>query len=214
VAFCARLRADPRVTLVQSPVTLVDDWSPDQYAALYADVGAAYATMPMVREFFITSAALIMAAVFGAFVLARVVLVQMLGLVLLPAHSRFRLVVAGGLYATALIIFWWSLRTSWQRRLAVAFSPVVSEHLVQTGPYRWVRHPIYLAYLLAWLAGGIGIGTWWAWIVLPTMGAQYLHAISYEENQFLTGPLAADYHAYRSRTGMLFPRLLTRQATE
>lgn len=136
------------------------------------------------------------------------------GLLLVPANSRFRLMAAGGLYATALVVFWWSLRTSWQRRLAVAFSSVPSEHILQTGPYRWVRHPIYLAYLLAWLAGGIGIGSWWAWIVLPTMGAQYLRAISHEERQFLTGPLAADYHAYRSRTGMLFPRLLTRRATE
>jgi len=77
-----------------------------------------------------------------------------------------------------------------------------------------VRHPLYLAYLLAWLAGGIGIGAWWAWIVLPTMGAQYFRAISHEERQFLTGPLPADYHAYRSRTGMLFPRLRTRRPAE
>jgi protein-S-isoprenylcysteine O-methyltransferase Ste14 len=132
------------------------------------------------------------------------------GLWLLPANNRFRLLAAGGLDATALVVFWWSLRTSRQRRLAVAFSSVPSEHLVQTGPHRWVRHPIYLA----WLAGGIGIGSWWAWIVLPTMGAQYLRAISHEERQFLTGSLAADYHADRSRTGVLFPRIRTRPATE
>lgn len=31
-----------------------------------------------------------------------------------------------------------------------------------TGPYRWVRHPMYTGVILSWLAGPIFLGSWWA----------------------------------------------------
>lgn len=32
--------------------------------------------------------------------------------------------------------------------------------LVQTGPYRWIRHPIYTAYFMSYLGGGLVTGNW------------------------------------------------------
>ena len=54
LAFSARLRADARVATVQGPVDLADDWSPARYQTLYANIDAAFASMPMVREYFVS----------------------------------------------------------------------------------------------------------------------------------------------------------------
>jgi RND superfamily putative drug exporter len=52
--FSARLRADARVATVQGPVDLADDWPAARYQILYADVDAALASMPAVRDMFIS----------------------------------------------------------------------------------------------------------------------------------------------------------------
>jgi putative drug exporter of the RND superfamily len=54
LAFSGRLRRDKRVAIVQGPVDLADDWPPAQYAVLYANVDAAFATVPYVRDFFVS----------------------------------------------------------------------------------------------------------------------------------------------------------------
>src|SRR5262245_9095701 len=56
-------------------------------------------------------------------------------------------------YATANALFWWALATHGRDRPAFASLPVAAPVLKTTGPYRLVRHPIYTAYLLAWLTG-------------------------------------------------------------
>ena len=129
------------------------------------------------------------------------------GLIMRPSENWPRLAVAGGLYAASLWIFWWTACTTRSPRLAIAFSPHMPDQIVQTGPFRWVRHPFYLSYMLAWLAGGVGVAWPWAWLALPIMGAQYLHAIRHEERQFLAGPLAEDYREYITKVGMLMPRV-------
>ena len=54
------------------------------------------------------------------------------------------------------------------------FSPVVriqsdrGHQLITTGPYALVRHPGYTGYLLAILATGPALGSWWA--ILPAVG--------------------------------------------
>ncbi len=51
LAFSARLRRDKRVAFAQGPVDLADDWPAARYEALYADVDAAFATVPYLRGF-------------------------------------------------------------------------------------------------------------------------------------------------------------------
>lgn len=55
LAFSARLRADPRVAMVFSPVDLKNDWPDEQYEALYHDIPKAFAALPQVRELFISA---------------------------------------------------------------------------------------------------------------------------------------------------------------
>jgi protein-S-isoprenylcysteine O-methyltransferase Ste14 len=79
--------------------------------------------------------------------------------------------------------------------------------LVTSGPYRYVRHPFYTSYLIFWAA--IALGTWsiWAIPVLALIVAMYTIAARDEERKFANSPMAADYAAYRARTGMFWPKL-------
>ena len=54
LAFSARLRADPRVATVFSPVDLRDGWTARDYEELYQDIPKAFATFPQMRELFLS----------------------------------------------------------------------------------------------------------------------------------------------------------------
>ena len=112
--------------------------------------------------------------------------------------------VAG--FTAAQGLYWWALATHGRRRPAFAFVPVAPACLVQRGPYRLVRHPIYTAYLLSWLAGAAATGQPWLLLTVLVMGALYHRAARQEEQSFLAGPLSSQYQEYRRQTGMFLPR--------
>jgi len=78
--------------------------------------------------------------------------------------------------------------------------------LVNRGPYRWVRHPIYL-FQIVMLAG--------AALLLPTLvsfGILVFHYVcaqikAADEERYLTGVHGDAYRDYLRRTGGLFPKL-------
>jgi protein-S-isoprenylcysteine O-methyltransferase Ste14 len=109
-------------------------------------------------------------------------------------------------FALAQGLFWWALAVHGRRRPAFAFVPVVPTCLVRGGPYRLVRHPIYTAYLLGWLAGAAVTGQPWLLLPVAVMAGLYYRAARQEERSFLAGPFALEYREYRRRTGMFIPR--------
>ncbi len=113
--------------------------------------------------------------------------------------------VAG--YGLAYGLFAWALLAHGRKRPSFAFIPVAPASFTDAGPYRWIRHPIYTAYLLAWLAGALVCGQPGLLVLLALMTAFYYRAARQEEEQFLTSPLAGQYRAYRLRTGMFLPKL-------
>ena len=75
--------------------------------------------------------------------------------------------------------------------------------LVTDGPYRWVRHPMYTAGLMIFLALVCESFSYWRggwWLVLC---GDLVAKLSYEE-RFL-GEVFDDYGAYRLRTWRLIP---------
>lgn len=78
--------------------------------------------------------------------------------------------------------------------------------LVNRGPYRWVRHPIYL-FQIVMLAG--------AALLVPTpvsFGILFFHYVcarikATDEERYLTGVHGDAYRAYLRQTGGLFPKL-------
>lgn len=129
------------------------------------------------------------------------------GIALLATGQPWRFAVSLGSYLAGLGVFWWALRTAWRDRLAVAFSAAAPRRLLRTGPYRFVRHPIYASYALAWMAGAVAIPHVWPWLVVLVMLVQYLIAIAQEERTFLASELGDEYRRYRDETGMMVPRV-------
>jgi protein-S-isoprenylcysteine O-methyltransferase Ste14 len=79
--------------------------------------------------------------------------------------------------------------------------------VVQTGPYRWVRHPSYTGVLLVLLGIGLTLGNWLSVVlivVLPTVGL--VRRIRVEEDALL-GTIGEPYERCAAAKPRLFPGL-------
>jgi protein-S-isoprenylcysteine O-methyltransferase Ste14 len=83
----------------------------------------------------------------------------------------------------------------------------VLEHqpVVQSGPYRFIRHPGYLGVILMWAGAGLAAGNGIVLLlVLLCLGLAYHYRIRTEEAMLLE-TLGETYARYRSRTWRLLP---------
>jgi protein-S-isoprenylcysteine O-methyltransferase Ste14 len=104
----------------------------------------------------------------------------------------------------ALVIFTLATLTqAWAMAVNPFFSPVVriqserGHHLVTRGPYRFVRHPGYLAMLIAMPASALAIGSWLALIPALAFTGVIVHR-AIQEDHFLRAHLAG-YAEYGDR---------------
>ncbi len=78
--------------------------------------------------------------------------------------------------------------------------------LVTRGPYRWVRHPFYLAAALAFVANSLVTANWFLALTSGiTFGLLVLRTRIEEEK--LIERFGEDYKEYMKRTGRFLPRL-------
>jgi protein-S-isoprenylcysteine O-methyltransferase Ste14 len=76
--------------------------------------------------------------------------------------------------------------------------------LIRSGPYRWVRHPIYTGLLLALLGTALSIGNGRALVGLALIVVSALRKIEIEEH-FLSDQFGDDYARYRAEVPALVP---------
>jgi protein-S-isoprenylcysteine O-methyltransferase Ste14 len=81
-----------------------------------------------------------------------------------------------------------------------------SPELVTTGPYRYVRHPIYSGFILAMLGTALALDLI-GLIVFALVGAYFVYSATVEERT-MTARFPAEYPTYKSSTKMLIPLLL------
>ena len=77
--------------------------------------------------------------------------------------------------------------------------------LIRTGPYRFVRHPIYSGALLALAGTTLAVGEWRAVLALALILIAFLRRVRVEEAHLRA--LFPDYDQYRSETAALIPLL-------
>jgi protein-S-isoprenylcysteine O-methyltransferase Ste14 len=76
--------------------------------------------------------------------------------------------------------------------------------LIRSGPYAWVRHPIYSGLLCALFDTAIVIGSWRALIGLALLVAAILRKLTIEE-RFMTEQFGEVYVRYRAEVPALIP---------
>jgi protein-S-isoprenylcysteine O-methyltransferase len=108
------------------------------------------------------------------------------------------------LFLAGLALRWYSI--AWLGRYFTVNVAIHSRHeVIDTGPYRWIRHPTYTGALLAFLGLALCIGNWLslALIMVPITWA-FARRISIEEAA-LANALGRPYTNYMSRTKRLAP---------
>jgi protein-S-isoprenylcysteine O-methyltransferase Ste14 len=112
--------------------------------------------------------------------------------------------ILAALTATGFLFVWWA-RIHLGRLWSDWLTKKAGHHVVDTGPYRLVRHPIYLGLIFAALATALERGTSYA-----LFGAALLTFAFYtkarREERFLRVELGeGSYDAYARKTPMLLP---------
>ena len=121
-----------------------------------------------------------------------------------PFPIRLRWVGAGLGFTSLPLLAWThlSLRQAWSTNLELQ-----EQHtLVTSGPYHWVRHPMYTA-VLAFFAGSALVSANGV-IIAPAGAALWVIAarMGDEETMMITR-FGEEYRAYMTRTGRVLPRL-------
>jgi len=112
----------------------------------------------------------------------------------------------------AIITFAGLAFTAWARTvLGRNWSAVVTirqdHHLIRTGPYRWVRHPIYSGLLLAMLGTAISVGLLRG-LAGTLIGLAAFRMKASLEEAFLTEQFGPEYIEYKKKVKALIPSVL------
>ena len=110
------------------------------------------------------------------------------------------------LFVFSLALFFLSINSHKMYRPAIAGAGVVPEDVVQTGPYRLVRHPIYSAYQIFWAGMVAAAPSIFTLIGFLVMGALYYREARREEVIILQSDRAKLYQDYCLKAGMFVPR--------
>ena len=123
----------------------------------------------------------------------------------LPPRLHFVVAVGAVVQAGFILLAVWARRhlgRNWSAEVRIA----VDHELVRTGPYRFLRHPIYTAMLGMFLGTAIASSQYHALIGLALLLVAYLRKTRLED-QILAQTFGADYDAYRRHTWALVPLL-------
>jgi protein-S-isoprenylcysteine O-methyltransferase Ste14 len=121
----------------------------------------------------------------------------------LPAGWRW---VGAALFGTGGLLVYWT-----HRNLGANFSSTLilrdGHELIERGPYRWVRHPMYTSFLVM-SAGMLLLSANWVVGGGPLSFLPLLMLVrTPREERMLLACFGDDYRAYMARTGRYLPRL-------
>jgi protein-S-isoprenylcysteine O-methyltransferase Ste14 len=90
----------------------------------------------------------------------------------------------------------------WVFRVNSFAAPVIKvqaardHHVISTGPYAWVRHPMYSGVMLFFFGIPLLLGSWWGLVIAPLFAVLFAVRARIEERALVAGlPGYADYAA-------------------
>jgi protein-S-isoprenylcysteine O-methyltransferase Ste14 len=96
----------------------------------------------------------------------------------------------------------WSLGRNWSAEVSLK----TDHQLVSSGPYAYVRHPIYSGLLLAVIGTAVVIGEWRGLLAILITAVGHVLKAKREE-ALMTSAFGDQYRQRRRETGFLLPRL-------
>ena len=121
----------------------------------------------------------------------------------MPQRAAFR-VIGFFVFVFGLVLRWYSI--GYLGKFFTVDVAIHSAHrVIESGPYRFIRHPSYTGALLAFVGLGLSMGNWWSLIIftVPTFLA-FSRRIKVEERA-LAEAMGDQYRSYQQRTKRLIP---------
>jgi protein-S-isoprenylcysteine O-methyltransferase Ste14 len=78
--------------------------------------------------------------------------------------------------------------------------------LITSGPYHYVRHPIYAGIIFAFIGTAIAVGP--VWIVLFVISGGYFVYSAFKEEKYLKKQFGESYEEYKRNSKMVIPFIL------
>lgn len=97
----------------------------------------------------------------------------------------------------------WSVLVMSKSKLNIAPLPRAGSHLINDGPYRFIRHPMYLSLLLVFVPMMILNNSVIGWLVFGVFSINLILKLSYEE--ILLKQAFESYDDYQQQTWRLIP---------
>jgi protein-S-isoprenylcysteine O-methyltransferase Ste14 len=117
-----------------------------------------------------------------------------------------RLAVGLAAHVASTLLFWSAIGAC-KSPLTAIFERDLPVRLIETGPYKYVRHPFYCAYAIFWSGGSGAAASLLTTLSVPVMLAIYVYGAREEERKFSRSLLAKEYEDYRRRVGAWLPRV-------
>ena len=126
-------------------------------------------------------------------------------LLYLNTQPELAIIIGLILIVVSNVIFWWAIIVTRQANLLAAFTESKPSSLVETGPYRYVRHPFYTSYIIFWVGFAVATATILSLIPLVYMFWLYNRAAAQEEAFFSQTEMAETYAQFAQKRGRFFP---------
>ena len=134
-------------------------------------------------------------------------LIALLALSVVPVLRQGQVPLGAAVLAVVgLALAAWALWAYPPGRFNIRPTPRANGQVVQRGPYRWIRHPMYASIALCGLACACAARQTWVWMALAAMGLVLLTKALLEERWM--AQQHPDYAAYQARTKRFVPWLL------
>lgn len=118
----------------------------------------------------------------------------------LPANDTLA-IVGEGMVAISILLLYWGHKTIGNQWPVV--NAMKNYKMVTTGPYKYIRHPIYLSFFLFVIGKSLAFANLLLLIIIPSLIMLYAHALM--EEQKLVKKFGKSYLEYMGRTGRFVP---------